>query len=154
MGREFELKFRAAPEVLDAIRAEYGPFSPITMETTYYDTPDRRMGARKETLRRRYENGTAVYALKTYLGSIWAPDICKYEDKYYIYFTVAHPKGRMNFVTWAESPYGPWSDPIDLKVGNIDPCHVVGEDGSRWLFMSAGKRVRLTDDGLAIIPAA
>ena len=31
------------------------------------------------------------YALKTYLGSIWAPDICKYEDKYYIYFTVAHP---------------------------------------------------------------
>jgi beta-xylosidase len=29
---------------------------------------------------------------------------------------------------------------------------VVGEDGSRWLFMSAGKRVRLTDDGLATIP--
>ena len=29
------------------------------------------------------------FALKTYLGSIWAPDICKYEDKYYIYFTVA-----------------------------------------------------------------
>lgn len=92
------------------------------------------------------------FALKTYLGSIWAPDICKYGDKYYIYFTVAHPRGRMNFVTWAESPYGPWSDPIDLKVGNIDPCHVVGEDGSRWLFMSAGKRVRLTDDGLAILP--
>ena len=92
------------------------------------------------------------FALKTYLGSIWAPDICKYGDKYYIYFTVAHPRGRMNFVTWAESPYGPWSDPIDLKVGNIDPCHVVGEDGSRWLFMSAGRRVRLTDDGLAILP--
>ncbi|MBR7168824.1 MAG: family 43 glycosylhydrolase [Alistipes sp.] len=92
------------------------------------------------------------FALKTYLGSIWAPDISKYGDKYYIYFTVAHPKGRMNFVTYADSPYGPWSDPIDLKVGNIDPCHVVGEDGSRWLFMSAGKRVRLTDDGLAILP--
>ena len=41
------------------------------------------------------------FALKTYLGSIWAPDICKYGDKYYIYFTVAHPRGRMNFVTWA-----------------------------------------------------
>lgn len=92
------------------------------------------------------------FALKTYLGSIWAPDICKYGDKYYIYFTVAHPSGRMNFVTYADSPYGPWSDPIDLKIGNIDPCHVVGEDGTRWMFMSAGKRVRLTDDGLAIVP--
>ncbi len=92
------------------------------------------------------------YALQTYLGSVWAPDICKHGDKYYIYFTVAHPRGRMNFVTYADSPYGPWSDPIDLKVGNIDPCHVVGDNGERWLFMSGGKRVRLTDDGLAILP--
>ena len=91
------------------------------------------------------------FALKTYLGSVWAPDISKYKDKYYIYFTVAHPTGRKNFVTWANSPYGPWSDPIDLKIGNIDPCHVVGEDGSRWMFMSGGKRVRLADDGLSIV---
>lgn len=91
------------------------------------------------------------YALKTYLGSVWAPDISKYKDRYYIYFTVAHPTGRKNFVTWAKSPYGPWSEPIDLKIGNIDPCHVVGEDGSRWMFMSGGKRVRLSDDGLSII---
>lgn len=92
------------------------------------------------------------FALKEYLGSVWAPDISKYKDRYYIYFTVAHPTGRKNFVVWAKSPYGPWSDPIDLKIGNIDPCHVVGEDGSRWMFMSAGKRVRLADDGLSIIP--
>jgi len=92
------------------------------------------------------------YALKTYLGSVWAPDITKHDGKYYIYFTVAHPKGRMNFVTYADSPYGPWSDPIDLKIGNIDPCHVVGEDETRWMFMSNGKRVRLTPDGLAIVP--
>lgn len=97
-------------------------------------------------------NWTPVsYALKEYLGSVWAPDISKYKDKYYIYFTVAFPDRRKNFVTYASSPEGPWSDPIDLKIGNIDPCHVVGEDGSRWLFMSAGKRVRLTDDGLAIV---
>jgi beta-xylosidase len=30
-----------------------------------------------------------------YVGTCWAPDICKYDGKYYIYFTVAH-KG--NFV--------------------------------------------------------
>lgn len=91
------------------------------------------------------------FALKTYLGSVWAPDLTKYKDKYYIYFTVSLPSGKKNFVTYADSPYGPWSDPIDLKIGNIDPCHVVGEDGSRWMFLSGGKRVRLTDDGLAIV---
>ena len=51
-------------------------------------------------------------ALNTYLGSIWAPDISKHDGKYYIYFTVALPKGRKNYVTWAESPSGPWSDPV------------------------------------------
>ena len=30
------------------------------------------------------------YALTAYLGSGWAPDIIKHEDKYYIYFTVAN----------------------------------------------------------------
>ena len=30
-------------------------------------------------------------ALNTFLGSVWAPDICKYNGKYYIYFTVAYP---------------------------------------------------------------
>lgn len=100
-------------------------------------------------------------ALNTFIGSVWAPDICKYQDKYYIYFTVAFPTAavsggknnrRMNFVVTADSPYGPWSEPVDLGIANIDPCHVVGEDGQRWLFMSAGKRARLTDDGLHVVP--
>ncbi len=67
MGRELELKYRATAEQMAAVRSAYGPFHEITMETTYYDTPQRRMAARRETLRRRYENGAAVYALKTYL---------------------------------------------------------------------------------------
>ena len=29
------------------------------------------------------------FALKEYLGSVWAPDIKKYQGKYYIYFTLA-----------------------------------------------------------------
>ena len=65
MGREFELKFRAAPEVLDAIRAEYGPFSPITMETVYYDTAEGHLRRLRWTLRRRYENGVSVCTVKT-----------------------------------------------------------------------------------------
>ncbi|MCI6551302.1 MAG: family 43 glycosylhydrolase [Prevotella sp.] len=90
------------------------------------------------------------YALKTYLGSIWAPDIKKYKGKYYIYFTV-HGKPNTNCVVWADSPYGPWSDPTDLKIGDIDPCHVVGEDGKRYLVMSGGNRWTLSDDGLSVV---
>jgi len=38
----------------------------------------------------------------------------------------------------------------DLKLPHhIDPGHAVGEDGKRYLFLSGGDRVRLTDDGLS-----
>ncbi len=32
--------------------------------------------------------------------------------------------------------------------GYIDPGHIVGEDGKRYLFMNDGHRVQLTADGL------
>ena len=79
------------------------------------------------------------YALKTYLGSVWAPDISKIGDKFYIYFTVHN---RSNWVVWADTPYGPWSDPVDVHVGQIDPCIAVAEDGTKWLFLSGGNRIR------------
>ena len=65
MGREFELKFRADEEKIAAIQAKYGEFTPISMETTYYDTPDRSLSPLHWTLRRRYENGRSVCTLKT-----------------------------------------------------------------------------------------
>jgi hypothetical protein len=38
------------------------------------------------------------------------------------------------------------SDPIDLDMpGCIDPGHMVGEDGKRYLFVGGIRRVRLTD---------
>lgn len=67
MGRELELKFRAEETQIAAIFRDYTGFQDISMETVYYDTPKRLLGERRVTLRRRYENGTAVYALKTYL---------------------------------------------------------------------------------------
>jgi xylan 1,4-beta-xylosidase len=88
------------------------------------------------------------YVLTSYLGSGWAPDICKYDNKYYIYFTVAN-KG--NFVVSSSSPYGPWSSPIDLKVDWIDPSHMVDETGQRWLFLSGGHRIKLAADGLSVV---
>ncbi|MCX7987542.1 MAG: family 43 glycosylhydrolase [Bacteroidales bacterium] len=87
-----------------------------------------------------------VSALKQYVGSVWAPDLVKYHDRYYIYF----PANGTNYVIVADSIKGPWSEPIDLKIGNIDPGHVVDDKGNRYLYFSSGGYVPLTDDGLKI----
>ena len=65
MGREFELKFRADAAVITAIREKYGSFTTISMETTYYDTPDKLFSNRRCTLRTRLENGKCICTLKT-----------------------------------------------------------------------------------------
>lgn len=65
MGREFELKFAATALDHEALRARFGNLSPITMETTYYDTPSGDIRRLRWTLRRRKENGVSVCALKT-----------------------------------------------------------------------------------------
>lgn len=65
MGREFELKFAATAEVQAAIRQAYGSFRRISMETTYFDTMDGALSARKMTLRLRKENELCICTLKT-----------------------------------------------------------------------------------------
>ena len=65
MGREFELKYAATPAVQAAIRAQFGPWTEISMETTYFDTPDGALSAHRMTLRLRKENGITVCTLKT-----------------------------------------------------------------------------------------
>lgn len=66
MGIEFELKFRAKPEILEAIARDVaGQVRDFDMATTYYDTPDRKLKQVKYTLRRRMENGVSVCTLKT-----------------------------------------------------------------------------------------
>ena len=65
MPKEFELKYRADDGKIEAIRALYGDFQEIAMETTYYGTPDGELSRRKWTLRRRMENGISVCTLKT-----------------------------------------------------------------------------------------
>lgn len=85
-------------------------------------------------------------SLRKYVGSVWAPDLVKYKNKYYIYF----PANNTNYVITANAIEGPWSDPIDLKIGNIDPGHVVDADGKRYLYFSNGGYVPLADDGLSV----
>jgi triphosphatase len=70
MGKEFEIKFAATPAQLAALEASFGPLTPISMETTYYDAADGSLSARHITLRRRLENGSAVCTVKTPLGGL------------------------------------------------------------------------------------
>ena len=66
MGVEFELKYRADEKAQQAAFAAYGPgWQTITMETTYYDTPDGALEKLHYTLRRRLENGVSVCTVKT-----------------------------------------------------------------------------------------
>ena len=64
MAREFELKYAATAEDLEVLKGKYPHLHPITMETTYYDSLDGRMGDLHWTLRRRMENGVSVCTLK------------------------------------------------------------------------------------------
>jgi xylan 1,4-beta-xylosidase len=89
-------------------------------------------------------------ALTRNIGAVWAPELCKYEGRFYLYIPTKSP--NTSWVITADHIDGPWSDPIDLNLPNhIDPGHAVGEDGSRWLFLSGGDRVRLADDGLSTV---
>ena len=65
MGREFELKYAANREKLAVLKGRYPNLTQIKMHTTYYDTPDGRMGNLHWTLRRRMENDRSVCTLKT-----------------------------------------------------------------------------------------
>jgi len=98
-------------------------------------------------------NWTPVVAsLKTNIGSVWAPEICKHLGRYYIYIPAKYPNNNTSYVIWADRIEGPWSEPIDLKLPRyIDPGHIVDEKGVRWLFLSGGDRIQLAPDGLSTV---
>lgn len=88
--------------------------------------------------------------LRKPVGSVWAPELVKHGNLFYIYFHARTPNYRSLYVITASKIEGTWSDPIDLDLSaHIDPGHAVGEDGRRYLFLSNGDRVPLTNDGLA-----
>lgn len=101
------------------------------------------------------------HALAKPLGIVFAPELIKHDGRYFIYIPfmrAAWSNGLASFaniyVIHADSMHGPWSDPVDLGIGElIDPGHIVGEDQERYLFLSAGKRVRLNANGLATFGA-
>lgn len=69
MAIEYERKFAATPEMLEKVRKDLrGVWLEYRMQTTYYDTAEGSLSARKWMLRQRLENGTKVCTLKTPAG--------------------------------------------------------------------------------------
>lgn len=71
MGQELELKYALDRRAqFDAVRSGLeaafpGNWEQVEMESSYFDTADRALGARRWTLRVRRENGVPVLTLKT-----------------------------------------------------------------------------------------
>lgn len=84
----------------------------------------------------------------TYLGTIFAPDLVYHNGRFFIYYPVINKGG--NYVIYADNIEGPWSEPIPLGVKYIDPGHIVADDGTRYLYLSTGKVVQLSPDGLSV----
>ncbi|WP_262692678.1 family 43 glycosylhydrolase [Kordiimonas aestuarii] len=90
-------------------------------------------------------------ALTTPIGSVWAPELVKHDERFYCYIPARFPDYRSIYVIHADAIEGPWSEPIDLKLHkHIDPGHAVADDGTRYLFLSGGDRVKLNMDGLSL----
>lgn len=86
-------------------------------------------------------------AVPEYKGSGFAPDLLKYNGKYYIYY----PADGTNWVVWSDNIKGPWSKPIDLKIGGIDPGHIADAEGNRYLYVNEGEVIQLAPDGLSTV---
>ena len=67
----------------------------------------------------------------SYSSGIFAPTIRYNNHKYYVITTNMTYGG--NFIVHAESPYGPWSDPIWLDAPGIDPSLFFDDDGRAYV---------------------
>ena len=83
---------------------------------------------------------------RTY-GEVWAPDISEHQGRFFIYY----PQDGKLFVVHADKPSGPWSEPVDLQQGGIDPCHVAAPDGTRYLYYGGADVRQLSADGLSLV---
>ena len=98
---------------------------------------------------------TAYYMFKNLDMIMWAPELVKVGDTYYYYnfspATDPHWNYGSVYVSWTKDiKKGDWTEPrlIRANIPSIDPGHVIGEDGKRYLFMSQNAMFPLTDDGL------
>lgn len=69
-------------------------------------------------------------------GGLYAPTIRHHDGRFWVICTLvdpADPNRGGDFLVTATDPAGPWSDPVWLDAGGIDPSILFDHDGRAWL---------------------
>ena len=80
----------------------------------------------------------------------WAPDISYFQGRFWVAATLRRdtPPFRVQMITSAPDPRGPWEAPRFLPVDGIDPSLFTDEDGKRYLVVNPGVKIaRISDAG-------
>lgn len=77
-------------------------------------------------------------------GGIWAPTLRFHDGVFYL---TAAVEGFGNFIIHAENPSGPWSEPVWIPVGGVDP-DLYWEDGK--LYYSTNERCGCTRESISM----
>jgi beta-xylosidase len=75
---------------------------------------------------------TAYYSTPHHGEGVWAPSIRYYHNEFYVYY----PDINYGiYVTKANNPAGPWSEPVLVcpGLGFEDPCPLIDDDGQMYL---------------------
>ena len=82
------------------------------------------------------------------VSDVWAPELCKIGNRYFIYF----PTDGQNYAVWTDDLRGRWSQPVAIGAsGLIDPGYIRDvKTGRSWLFFNGGYAAPLSDDGLSL----
>ncbi len=69
----------------------------------------------------------------------WAPDISYSDGKFWVVATLRRntPPYRLQMMTTAVDPRGPWTEPVFIPLDGIDPSLFV-EDGHRYMLLNPG----------------
>lgn len=80
----------------------------------------------------------------------WAPDISYYKGRFWVVATLRRDKApaRLQMITSAADPRGPWDKPKFLPLDGIDPSLFVDDDGRRYILINPGAMIaEISDEG-------
>lgn len=78
----------------------------------------------------------------------WAPDISYYKGRFWIIATLRRDTEpfRLQMVTSASAPEGPYDQPIFLDIDGIDPSIFTDVDGKRYVVINPGAQIAEIDE--------
>ena len=85
----------------------------------------------------------------------WAPDISFYHGRFWVVATLRRPAPpyRLQMITSAVDPRGPWSKPRFLPLDGIDPSLFADEDGRRYILLNPGATLaEISEEGELLSP--